>query len=214
MALLCLQLTYLYIKSNQKKMKQILIGILVASSAVTACTNNDTKSANTQTTTVDSNSSPVAHDPADDSIKLSIAIREIVTAYLEVKNGFVNDNSAAAAKAATSLKDAFDKVNKSALTETQKTLFEDVVSDATEHAEHISKNSGKIEHQRGHFKSLSEDIYDLIKSFGAGQTLYKDFCPMYNDNKGAFWLSETKAIRNPYLGKAMPDCGLVKEELK
>lgn len=44
--------------------------------------------------------------------------------------------------------------------------------------------------------------------------MYKDFCPMYNNGKGAFWLSETKEIKNPYLGKAMPTCGTIQEELK
>ena len=37
---------------------------------------------------------------------------------------------------------------------------------------------------------------------------------MYNNKKGAFWLSETKEIKNPYLGKAMPTCGTIKEEIK
>ena len=45
------------------------------------------------------------------------------------------------------------------------------------------------------------------------QTLYKDFCPMYSDGKGATWLSETKEIKNPYLGKKMPTCGSMKEEI-
>ena len=44
--------------------------------------------------------------------------------------------------------------------------------------------------------------------------IYKDFCPMYNDNKGAIWLSESKEIKNPYFGKSMSTCGTVKEELK
>jgi hypothetical protein len=61
---------------------------------------------------------------------------------------------------------------------------------------------------------LSKDMYDLVKAFGAGQTLYKDFCPMYNDNKGAIWLSESKEIKNPYYGKSMSSCGSMKEELK
>jgi hypothetical protein len=37
---------------------------------------------------------------------------------------------------------------------------------------------------------------------------------MYNNNKGADWISEKKEISNPYLGKEMPTCGTVKEELK
>jgi hypothetical protein len=61
---------------------------------------------------------------------------------------------------------------------------------------------------------LSQDMYDLVKSFDGTQTLYKDFCPMANDNKGAFWISEIKEIKNPYLGKKMSTCGEVKEEIK
>jgi hypothetical protein len=36
---------------------------------------------------------------------------------------------------------------------------------------------------------------------------------MYNDKKGAIWLSETKEIKNPYYGKKMLTCGNVKEEI-
>jgi Cu(I)/Ag(I) efflux system membrane fusion protein len=34
------------------------------------------------------------------------------------------------------------------------------------------------------------------------------------DNKGAYWLSETKEIRNPYFGDKMMTCGEVKKEFK
>ena len=74
----------------------------------------------------------------------------------------------------------------------------------------LEKSSGNIAHQREHFEMLSSDIYDLVKAFGGGQVLYKDFCPMYNKGKGAFWLSETKEIRNPYYGKEMPSFGTIK----
>ena len=104
--------------------------------------------------------------------------------------------------------------DKKGLTTEQKKTFEDVANDATEHAEHIGKNGGNLAHQREHFEMLSKDMYDLVKAFGGGQVLYKDFCPMYNNGKGAFWISEIKEIKNPYLGKAMPTCGSIKEELK
>ena len=100
------------------------------------------------------------------------------------------------------------------LSASRKKIFIEIADDATEHSEHIGNNAGKLEHQREHFEMLSKDMYDLVKAFGGGQSLYKDFCPMYNNNKGAFWLSETKEIKNPYLGKAMPTCGTMKEEIK
>ena len=131
-----------------------------------------------------------------------------------MKNAFTEDNSTGAATAGKKLEAAFKNFDKSSLTAAQKKTYEDVEADAREHAEHIGANGGNIEHQREHFELLSKDIYDLVKAFGAGQVLYRDFCPMYNNGKGAFWLSETKEIKNPYFGKSMPTSGTIKEELK
>lgn len=104
--------------------------------------------------------------------------------------------------------------DKSALKEEEKKAFEDIADDAKEHAEHIGMNAGNIKHQREHFDMLSKDMYDLVKKFAAGEKIYVGYCPMYNDNKGATWLSETKEIKNPYFGKDMNTCGTIKEELK
>lgn len=83
-----------------------------------------------------------------------------------------------------------------------------------EHSVHIGDNAGKIGHQREHFDMLSADLHDLVKVFPVNRTLYIDHCPMYNDKKGAHWLSEVKEIKNPYYGKEMQECGTVKEEIK
>jgi hypothetical protein len=143
-----------------------------------------------------------------------VTIKEIVGAYLQMKNAFTEDNSTGAATAGKLLETAFKNFDKSALTLAQKKIYEDVETDAREHAEHIGKNAGNIAHQREHFELLSKDIYDLVKTFGSEQVLYKDFDSIYNKGKGAFWLSETKEIKNPYMGKAMMTGGSVKEEIK
>ena len=160
------------------------------------------------------NSTPKSTSSSSNDVKAAVSVKEIANAYLQLKNAFTKDNSNAAAAAGTTLQNAFMNFDKTALSEAQKKTFEDIADDAKEHAEHIGKNGGNIAHQREHFEMLSKDIYDLVKAFGGGQVLYKDFCPMYNKGKGAFWISETKEISNPYLGKAMPTCGTVKEEIK
>jgi len=106
------------------------------------------------------------------------------------------------------------KIDKSLLTAEQKEIYDNVEDDLKEHAEHIGKNAGHIEHQREHFSMMSEDVYDLVKAFGGGQILYHDHCPMANDNKGAMWLSEMKEIKNPYFGGKMNDCVHVVEIIK
>ena len=90
--------------------------------------------------------------------------------------------------------------------------FMDIAESAKENAEHIGDNAGKIDHQREHLAMLSKDVSDLIVLFGTTQKVYQDFCPMYNDGKGAVWISEAKTIKNPYYGSKMLTCGSVKKE--
>lgn len=149
-----------------------------------------------------------------DSTQGNVSIKELVNFYLQMKNAFTEDNSGSAAAAGKKMEASFRNFDKSSLTPAQKKQYEDLEADAREHAEHIGKNSGNIAHQREHFVMLSKDIYDLVKTFGAGIVLYKDFDPMANNGKGAFWLSEMKEIKNPYMGKAMLTSGSVKEEIK
>ena len=76
------------------------------------------------------------------------------------------------------------------------------------------QNSPEIAIQRGHFKHLSAHMISSIKLFGVNQIVYSEFCPMTDNNKGAYWLSLEKEIRNPYYGEAMLKCGEVKATLK
>lgn len=90
--------------------------------------------------------------------------------------------------------------------------YMDIAEETKENAEHIGANADKLDHQREHFALLSKDISDLIKAFGTSQKLYQDFCPMYDDGKGAIWISEFKEIKNPYFGSKVLTCGSVKKE--
>lgn len=184
----------------------------IAAISFTACNNdnNSAKESNAKTT----DSTATQTQTASISEAKANALNETLSAYLQIKNALTADNGKDAASGGNAFVEAIGKMDKSSMTEAQKKVYEDMADDAKEMAEHIGKNADKIEHQREHFDMLSNDVYDMVKAFGAGQTLYKDFCPMYNNKKGAFWLSETKEIKNPYLGKSMPDCGSVKEELK
>lgn len=141
--------------------------------------------------------------------------KEILNGYLQLKNALANDNSKEAATAGNAIVSVLAKVDTLSLSGSQQKVYADLQDDAREHAEHIGANPGKLDHQREHFEMLSKDVNDLIKNFGnGGQTLYRDFCPMANDGKGASWISEVKEIKNPYMGKKMATCGSVKETFK
>lgn len=190
-------------------MKTILFGIAIAATTVTACADNANKSKEVKTTDTTKASTPATTEKAG-----TASANEVVTHYLHLKNALTNDDAKEAATAGKAIAEAITKIDAASLTADQKKVYDDVKDDMKEHAEHIGDNAGKIDHQREHFEMLSNDLYDLVKALGSEQTLYKDHCPMYNDNKGANWLSEVKEIKNPYLGKKMPTCGTMKEEIK
>lgn len=75
-------------------------------------------------------------------------------------------------------------------------------------------NSIDVETQRLAFSNLSEAVYSTVKMFNiTGLNIYYQYCPMAKGNKGAYWISQTKEIRNPYFGDAMLTCGETKETL-
>lgn len=69
--------------------------------------------------------------------------------------------------------------------------------------------------QRRAYATLSNAIIALAKQSGmSAGSLYVDFCPMAMDDKGAYWLSTSKDIQNPYFGEEMKTCGEVKETIQ
>ena len=192
-------------------MKSIITGLVLAAITFASCNNAEKKNTDAD---VKIDSSPTRMHSDNMHAQKESPIHGILTGYLQVKNALANDNGNDAADGGKAISEAMAKLDKSSLSEAQAKTYNAVVDDLKENAEHINENSGKIDHQREHFEMLSQDMYDLLKSFDGTQTLYKDFCPMANENKGAFWISETKEIKNPYLGKKMPECGEVQEEIK
>ena len=146
--------------------------------------------------------------------KAAASIKEIVDYYLQIKNALANDNGNEAAKGGKAMEEVMSKLDKSLFTSEQKKTYDQIEEDLKEDAEHISKNGDKIKHQREHFSTMSADVYYLVKAFGAGKLIYHDHCPMYDEGKGAMWLSEIKEIKNPFYGAEMPTCGSVEEIIK
>lgn len=181
----------------------ISAGIIVLS--FTACNSTGSKQTN--------NTDSVQTGPVTKPANNEKSSNGIITGYVNLKNSLANDNGSAAAKNGQEILDALSKFDASTLTPEQKRVFLSLVGDIKENSEHISENGDKIAHQREHFEMLSKDMYDLIKATGASKEMYLDSCPMY-DNGKATWLSESKEIKNPYLGKKMPDCGAIKETLQ
>lgn len=71
-----------------------------------------------------------------------------------------------------------------------------------------------LEAKRKSFQMISDLMYDLVRSVRYDrETVYHQFCPMAFNDAGAYWLSKTSDIKNPYFGKKMLSCGEVKDSL-
>lgn len=140
-------------------------------------------------------------------------LARVVNQYLNIKNDFTADNTSGVKTGAAQLSKSIKRFDKSLFTAKQKQEFDKHADEMKSELQSIVAGLN-INAQRASFSMLSQDLYNLIEAFGAGQTIYRDHCPMAFDNKGATWLSETKEIRNPYLGSTMLTCGEIQETLQ
>ena len=75
-----------------------------------------------------------------------------------------------------------------------------------------------IEHNldslRVQFSRLSDNLMNIFEKYEYKEdtTLYLIFCSMAFNNKGGYWLQDSKEINNPYFGAKMLKCGEIKKE--
>lgn len=144
------------------------------------------------------------------SIEFQSQLTLLTEEYFKVKNSLVNDDAAATQKAAAGIQTSLSKVDMSLVKGAAHEQWMAIRNEIQQAAGLIAKESD-IAKQRTHFSPLSQALLTLTETFGLTKDkVYKEFCPMAFDNKGAFWLSESEEIRNPYYGKAMLTCGEVK----
>lgn len=140
------------------------------------------------------------------------ALTPVIDAYLVVKDALVNDNQQEAAIAGGTLATILGVLDVTQFDSEKQAELKEIVEVAKNHGEHIAESA--IDHQREHFEALGKDIMDLVAIAGTDRTLYQQYCPMYNGNKGGMWLSANEEIRNPLFGAKMLKCGKVEEVIR
>lgn len=143
--------------------------------------------------------------PADTAVTTTIAslkdakLNGLYAAYLDLKSALVKGDSAAASAAAKAIESAGRELNNTELQQTATKL--------------VSVTA--LKEQRVLFGDLSALLIAMVKQSGLSSgKIYVEYCPMAFDNKGASWLSNEEAIRNPYFGDEMLTCGEVTETIQ
>ncbi|WP_299826546.1 efflux RND transporter periplasmic adaptor subunit [uncultured Pontibacter sp.] len=131
--------------------------------------------------------------------------------YYTLKDALVASDPAAGSKAAAGFTAALNKVDMSQLDGSTHAKWMQLLPALKSNASTIQKEKA-VNEQREAFNVLSNHLIEAVESFGVTEdAVYKQWCPMANNDKGAFWLSDQKEIRNPYFGQAMLTCGEVKQ---
>lgn len=102
----------------------------------------------------------------------------------------------------------------------EKFLAEDSDEPLQEHKDYLKEvimhlhHSADMEALREQFLGVSDLMIAMLRSYGVGTNqAYIQFCPMANNNSGAFWISVDEEIKNPYFGASMLMCGSVEETI-
>ena len=129
-------------------------------------------------------------------------LSQLLTQYYNIKDALVAGNgNLASAKA--------EEFIKTANSIDYKVISEGNINSLLKDATPISETKD-INVQREHFSNLSNNMASLAKSVKlTTEPIYQAYCPM----KKANWLSNDKAIKNPYYGSAMLTCGKVVETI-
>jgi len=137
----------------------------------------------------------------------------VFNAYINLKDALVADDSVSSKAAAKKLLGKLQKVDaKLLVTADAKQWMKFKMEIKT--ASHLISETTIIKEQRVSFNSLSSALTAAVALFGISEKAYEQFCPMADNNNGAYWLSTESAILNPYFGKSMLSCGEVKRVLK
>lgn len=179
-------------KTHLILMTSILIGLSTIS-----CNEEEKNNKQNQKT---KNGTEISNSLSQKNEDLSLGIEDsqnIFLYYRKIKRGLINSNLEETKSVATKFIEKIDYSNQAIKT----------------HVENI-RNSSTLEDQRHHFNALSVEMEKYLKDSTSKDVIYKQYCPMAFDGKGAFWLSQSKEIMNPYFGDKMLNCGSIQGTIK
>jgi len=139
-------------------------------------------------------------------------LKAIFDNYFSLKDALVKSDQKSASTIAKNLLSNIMEIKMEKLSTEEHTVWMKVMSSLKSNTDKISKSTN-VEKQRNAFMGISADIYDLIKVSKQEDKIYHQHCPMYNDGKGANWLSKENKIKNPYYGSQMLTCGKTVETI-
>jgi membrane fusion protein, copper/silver efflux system len=134
-------------------------------------------------------------------------LTDFINQYFLLKNFLVESNYVKSNESAKKLLTVFRKIDMTTLNENAHTAWMEHSSPLKNSLDKLTTASD-INVQREQFSTLTNHLTETLEYFKLKvDVVYVTYCPMAFDDKGAYWLSEFEAIKNPYFGDAMLTCG-------
>ena len=128
----------------------------------------------------------------------------IYSGYFNIQTALANDDIAGTVAAAKQLSTQLEHMHAAGMPDT--TIIGSSVA--------MIAAANDLNKAREPFEKLSIMLFSLIKESGtAGNTIYRFYCPMVFNNKGAYWFQNHAQLINPYFGAVMLRCGEKLEEI-
>ena len=140
-------------------------------------------------------------------------LKTIFESYFALKDALVKSDGKLVSTLAKDVLANINSVKMEKLSSEEHTVWMKVMSSLKSNTEKIAATT-IIEKQRVVFMDLSANFYALLKVSKQDYSIYYQNCPMYNDGKGANWLSKENTVKNPYYGSQMLTCGKTVETIK
>lgn len=195
------------------------LSIIAALAALTACSPSKKETPGTPAEGHD-HATASADSTASSKPQYTVApafqqqLSAVFHAYLPLKESFVASDAARVQSASQGVQVALESVDMALLNGAAHHDWMTHLESINTTLKAMQSSPANLEEQRKAFSSLTQSLYQAIKAYGLGNTTaYYEFCPMAFNNEGGFWLSDSKAIRNPYFGDKMLTCGEIRETL-
>jgi membrane fusion protein, copper/silver efflux system len=134
-------------------------------------------------------------------------LTEAAKSYFDLKNALIDSDFNRSRNGAGRFLSSLRMVNMEQLDRHAHDVWMELETEMKNAAGLISK-AADLDEQRKHFENLSNGIIEAADIFGLKiNMVYVQYCPMAFEDEGAYWLSESDEILNPYFGDEMLHCG-------
>ncbi len=137
------------------------------------------------------------------------SFQPVIDAYINLKDALIQSDVSMASSKSEAFRKALEEmpVNQREQTHNYWSILHKISKGINENV--------SLEHQRKQFQMISDNLIEMVRNFDeVNDKLFVQFCPMADDNKGAFWISREEQVLNPYFGDAMLKCGSVEEVIE